>query len=259
MHTNPAMTGTHYKHLATMQWRNQWTKMNGAPTTLWASYAAKIDKINSGIGGSYEYDVIGFNKSHTALVSYAYHLPIKNMFLSFGASGGIKTLHFDANKVVTQVPDPFFQSRTYKPVFQCDFGIALHQEHWNVGLSSTQLNAATFRTDSLYEFKNSRHYWLFFDYTFKLNENWKLTPRFQVMTEMIKLGGTIALTASWKDLWFGASTSANFTNNPSVAFLVGYDIVSKFRVGYAYEQWLSQKFQGIMGGSHEIVLSVQLK
>src|SRR4051812_17678162 len=76
MHTNPAMTGAVYKHQANAQWRNQWTKTNGAPTTLWVNYAAKIDQVNSGIGVSYEYDVIGLNKSHTALLSYAYHIPI---------------------------------------------------------------------------------------------------------------------------------------------------------------------------------------
>ena len=261
MHTNPAMTGAIYKHHANAQWRNQWVKTNGAPTTLWANYAAKIDQINSGIGVSYEYDVIGLNRSHTALLSYAYHIPIKNMFLSFGVSGGIKTLKINGSQFVfPQAPEPMFQNRQLKPAFQCDFGIALHAEKWNVGLSVTQLNGATFR-DSIFPYNCKPHFWVFADYKFQLGESWSLTPRLQSYTDGLQIASTVALTASFKDrLWFGAtSTIPSNGGRFAVGPMIGYDIVGKFRLGYAYELWFNSSPAIGNDGTHEIILSYQLK
>lgn len=261
MHTNPAMTGAIYKHHANVQWRNQWVKTNGAPTTLWANYAAKIDKINSGIGVSYEYDVIGVNKSHTALVSYAYHIPIKNMFLSFGASAGMKTLKVDWSKlIVSQEGDPLVKPRTSNPVFQSDFGVALHGEKWNVGLSVTQLNGGEFK-DSLVFYENKPHFWVFADYTFDLGEKWKLTPRLQSYTDGTQICSSVALLATFKNnLWFGAtSTIPTGGGRVSAGPMIGYDIVGKFRLGYSYELSLNNSLAGGNDGTHEIILSYQLK
>lgn len=261
MHTNPAMTGAVYKHQANAQWRNQWTKVNGAPTTLWLNYAMKLDSINSGIGVSYEYDVIGMNKSHTALLSYAYHIPIRNVFLSLGASAGIKTLQIDASKFVFggTVP-PQFQNRNFAPVFQCDLGIALRSEKWNVGLSVTQLNGATFR-DSILEYTNEPHLWVFADYTFDLNEKWKLTPRLQSYTDLQQLCSSISLVATYQQkLWFGAAGSIPSNGGwYSAGPVIGYDIAGKFRLGYTYEFWFGN-FGGLGNdGTHEVILSYQLR
>lgn len=257
MHTNPAMTGAIYKHHANAQWRNQWTKVNGAPTTLWLNYAAKIDKINSGIGASYEYGSIGFTKSQTALVSYAYHIPIKKLFLSVGASAGIKTLKINFDK-------------TFKPVFQCDFGLALRAEKWNIGLSVTQLEGSTFRDSLLDYIKDVPHIWLFADYAFQLGEKWKLTPRIQSYSDLNKTTSSLALIATFKEnLWFGATASIpNRGGIYAVGPMIGYDIVGKFRLGYTYEVNLySSSNTNLYGKSevflssmtHEIILSYQLK
>jgi type IX secretion system PorP/SprF family membrane protein len=261
MHTNPAMTGAVYKHHANAQWRNQWVKTNGAPTTLWANYAAKIDKINSGIGASYEYNAIGFNKSHTALLSYAYHLPVKNMQLSFGASAGIKTMRIDGSEFISsQIPEPMFEDRQLNPVFQCDLGVALHTESWNVGLSVTQLNGTQFK-DSFFTYKNEPHIWFFADYSFQLGEKWKLTPRLQSYTDGNSVCSSLALIAAFKNnLWFGVAGSIPSNGGRyAIGPMIGYDIVGKFRIGYTYEFWLSNYYGLYNDGTHEIVLSYQLK
>jgi len=264
MHTNPAMTGAVYRHHANVQWRNQWVNTNGAPTTLWANYAAKLDKINSGIGASYEYDVSGASRSQTALLSYAYHIPIKNMFLSFGVSGGVKTMKYDFKNSGFYFPvtanDPAL-NLTSKPVFQCDFGVALHGEKWNVGLSTTQLNNAKFKNDSIIFHENVPHFWLFADYSFSLGEKWKLTPRLQSYIDRTALCSTLALVASFKDnFWFGAAASIpSHGGRPAVGPIIGYDIVGKFRLGYAYEFWVNKSPAVGNNSTHEIILSYQLK
>ena len=257
MHTNPAMTGAVYRHHANVQWRTQWTSTSGAPNTLWVNYVAKLDKIHSGVGVSYEYNATGLSNWQTALVSYAYHIPIKNLFLSLGASAGIKSFN------------PWGMDESIKPVFQSDFGVALHAEKWNVGLSVTQLNGASFRYLFL-TLKEEPHIWLFADYAFQVGEKWKLTPRIQSYSDLNQITSSIALIASFKDnLWFGATSSIPGSGGIyAVGPMIGYDIAGKFRLGYTYELNLS-RFQAyypgekseviLSSGSHEIILSYQLK
>lgn len=260
MHTNPAMTGAIYRHHANAQWRNQWTKVNGAPTTLWLNYAMKLDSINSGIGVSYEYDVIGLNKQHTALASYAYHIPIKKMFLSLGISAGIVNISFNSKDFVFNDPnDPIIPSSN-QTFFRGDLGIALHGEKWNAGLSCTKLNGYFTRSSGPYDLAS--HYWLFGDYTFQIGESWKLTPRTQVGTDLKATYSMVALTAFWKNLWFGA-TAANLHTGRGFELgpMIGYDIVGKFRIGYTYEFGINTNLSSVLqnNATHEIIFSYQLK
>lgn len=259
MYTNPAMTGAVYKHHANAQWRNQWTKINGAPTTLWLNYALKLDSINSGVGVSYEYDVIGVNRQHTALASYAYHIPIKKMFLSLGISAGIVNISFNNKYFVFNDPnDPVIPSSN-QTFFRGDFGIALHGEKWNAGVSGTKLNGYFTRSSGPYDL--APHYWVFGDYTFQLGENWKLTPRAQAGSDLKYIYSIVGLTASWKDLWFGATAANPFDGGAELGLMIGYDIVGKFRLGYAYEFGVNTHLSNSIknNATHEVILSYQLK
>lgn len=259
MHTNPAMTGAHYKHHANAQWRNQWTKVNGAPSTLWANYTLRLDSIHHAIGVSYEYDVIGNQKSHTALATYTYHLPIKNVVLSFGLSAGLNAVNFDENWV--------FVNGTYvdlsKPydtnMFQADFGVALRGEKWNCGISATQLSSPLYNSNY---YSPAIHYWAFGDYTFDLGEKWTFTPRAQVFTDTKKITSVLALVASFKErLWFGTTLASPALDGIGVGPMIGYDIQGKYRIGYTYEYWSRKSSFGPIqqNGTHEIILSFQLK
>jgi type IX secretion system PorP/SprF family membrane protein len=240
LHTNPAMTGAVYKHQANISWKDYALKDPLAASipyqqVISANYSAKLEKINSGIGGSYRYDSQSSQLFQTGLISYAYHLPIKSLFLSFGISGGIKTLNY-------QYPDATglpVSDHKYKPAFTSDFGIALRHEKWNVGVSLTQWNGATLRTkDSMqYPFKLAAHLWLFADYRFDLGENWSLTPRVQVVSDKISIYAQLQLIAAWKqNLWFGAGIEPSRIisgSNFRVCPMIGYDIKGRFRLGYS--------------------------
>lgn len=258
MHTNPAMTGAKYKHQAISQWRNQWDKTNGAPATLWVNYAAKIDKINSGLGVSYEYDVIGITRAHTGLLSYAYHLPIKNAYMSIGLSAGVRSIGYKKEDLIYYLPADPFQIKN-STNFHSDFGLAFHGENWNTGISITQLNGYFQRNNQLVN--SAPHYWIFGDYTFQLGQNWSLTPRLQLYTDLHRMASSEAIIATWKDrLWFGAISCIPFgRGNFAVGPTIGYDILGKFRLGYAYELWMNNIPGQKNNSTHEVIFSFQLK
>lgn len=265
MHTNPAMTGAVYQHSANVVWRDYWFKpVHNVPyqTTVWANYALRINTINSGLGISYRYDVVGHQKMNTALLSYAYHIPVKSLFLSIGASAGIGVLNYDYSDFSFESP---VLEPSFNPVFTSDFGIALRHEKWNVGLSVTQLNSATFRaTDMQYEhtFTLTPHFRLFGDYCFDLGDKWALTPRVQLVATRQQLLTNLQLMATWnKNLWFGAGVKNAFYGGSliTVSPFVGYDVKSKFRIGYAAN--ISTLPDGYMNNymTHELVLSFLMK
>ncbi|WP_343634506.1 PorP/SprF family type IX secretion system membrane protein [Fluviicola sp.] len=265
LHTNPAMTGAVYKHQANVSWKDYPLVKPFASMpyeqTIFANYAAKIDKINSGIGASYRYDSQGFLQMQTALLSYAYHIPIKSMFLSIGASGGIKTFNY----TLPDPSDPNMVSKTWRlsPAFTTDFGIALRHEKWNVGLSTTQWNRPVFHVkDSVgYDYRFFAHFWLFADYRFDLGANWSLTPRAQVVMDNIDFATNIQLMAAWKqNLWFGAGAQLSGTNLYAINPMIGYDIKGKFRIGYtALIRTNKTPFTYFKTLTHEVVLGFMLK
>lgn len=258
MHTNPAMTGAHYKHHANAQWRNQWIKINGAPTTLWANYAIRLDSVHHAVGVSYEYDAIGMQKSHSALMTYAYHIPINNLVISLGVSAGLNSINFENSWSPPEISNSFGVSINQNMV-QADFGLALRSEKWNVGISATQLTGPMYKGNA---YTPAIHYWMFGDYTFKLGAKWKLTPRFQIYTDAKKTSSLVAVVASLNDrLWFGSSFATPQLSGFAVGPMLGYNFLGKYRIGYTYEFWTNRSSLGTVNnnGTHEIVLSLQLK
>lgn len=267
LHTNPAMTGTVYKHQASVTWQNDAIKepfYSGAyPQTVSANYAVKLDRIHSGIGVSYRYDSPTMQQFQTALLSYAYHIPIKSMFLSIGVSGGIKTLNMWMSN--TNASGDELVKVNYNPAFTSDFGIALRHEKWNVGISMTQWNRPALRLGSApYSNYNLAAYlWLFADYRFALGENWSLTPRVQFGSDNQELYSNIQVLASWKaNLWFGSGVLSYIMNGSTnyISLMAGYDIKGRFRLGYAAKISMQNNYPGIfMPVTHEAVFSFLLK
>lgn len=261
MHTNPATTGASYKHAANAVWKDYWTKnqITGTPyqMTIWGNYAMRIDPWKSGIGVSYRYDAFGHQKRSTALLSYAYHIPIKELTLSIGASGGLNTVAYDYSKTNA------LQSYSFNPAFTADAGVMLHKERWHVGISATQLNRPIMRsTDQLATFVLEPTYWLHADYRFQLGTNWSLTPKLQMVTDFVKGISNFQVQTAWKEqLWFGVAWKSQITdfNNYTIAPMIGYDIKGKFRLGYLAN---ISSYIGVYSNRHvmhEVVLSFLLK
>jgi len=256
MHFNPAMTGLQYKQAANVQWRNQWTRVNGAPTVLWANYAQKIDKIHGAAGISYEYETIGFHQQHTALATYAFHLPLKKMTLSFGTSLGILSMQTNGNYIYPDTPNDASLPKYRDNRFQADLGAALHHEKWNIGISITQLNNSSILNNSD-GYRANGHFNA--DYTLELTPNWSLTPALHIYADLVKSASHSSLMARRKNLWFGFNIKNIILGDRSYGGMLGYDFKEKFRVGYSIEYADLQIYENTPNLTHEIVLSFLLK
>ena len=266
---NPAMSGLIYKREANVLWRNQWTAVNGAPTTLWANYNQQLRQVHGSVGLNYYYDVIGHNKMHTAVVNYAYHVQFKKTTLSFGVSAGIKSLNKSGYIPPTTIYDPALPTSShYTTTFDAQAGVAIHTKKLNAGFSITQLNRPTFRfKSSNFVYDIAPIYHLHADYTFTLTPQWKITPAVHVFSDRVKTGSTTSVKATVREkLWFGLSSwnLINFGGSfRTIGFMAGYDFKEKFRIGYNFElnefQVSNSKNDRPHNYTHEIVLSYLIK
>lgn len=258
-HTNPATIGLFQKRAANVLWRNQWTKINGAPTTLWVNYAERLDKFHSAVGIAYEYDVIGFNRQHTTLFNYAYHVKMGESVVSFGISAGTVTSQIDPDWISpSTLNDPALPTESRDTKFQSDFGIVFHRQKWNMGASITQWNRAKvfYANDASYQY--ATHFWLFGDYTFQPVEQLQLKPQVQVCSDGVKTTFSANVLATFREnYWFGVN-SMNFTNI-SLGVCGGMDIRNKYRVGYGISKSFIESGDLDFGWTHEIVLSYLIK
>lgn len=258
MHINPAFTGLLYKSEANLRHNNTFQEASHEYTQT-ANYAQRLDKIHSGIGVSYEYSRLYTQETNTALVSYAYHVPIKKITLSIGASVGV----FDYNINTRGIKNVDFSNYppskvSYKPIFQSDLGVALHHEKFNIGISYTQVPGLSTGNDSI-NYTQAPHFWLVGDYTFKLGENIKLTPRIQFVNgnqfnyamtylnltlhDKFTVGPMISMTGRLSETTYGVS--------------IGYDFWDKLRVAYAFAYY-KDAFD-YMYNHHELLLSFHMK
>lgn len=259
IHTNPAVTGLFNQHEANVLYRNQWDGVNGAPNSIYGNYGARIDKIHGGLGASYSFDAIGFNRQHSAMVNYAFHLPFSDSsVLSFGISAGM--LHFSTDP--DWVPpgtglDPTLPGASSATGFDANFGVVYHRKQWNVGMSATHLTSPSLRLESALDsgatvsYNSVVHSSIFGDYTVDLGGRLVSTSRVQAMTDFIKYTFAVSEMVTWnKMIWGGI----NFRSGDALGFMAGYDFRERFRLGYNYDVTLN-KLSAISRGSHEAVLS----
>lgn len=253
VHFNPAMSGVRYKNEANVLWRNQWTQVNGAPADLWANYTQRIDKIHGAAGITYNYDYIGFAKTHTALANYAFHIQGKNILWSLGVAAGIQNLSTSNSQ--------YFPKGT---AFQANSGIAVHTRNLNAGFSISQLNSYIYKNhQSNIAYNTAPTYHLHGDYTLNFGEKWKVTPAVHFFSDLVKTGSTTSIRATYNDkLWFGVNSwnlHSPVNSSQTLGPMLGYDFKQKFRVGYSLEFNEFRIYNNEPNLTHEVVLSFLLK
>src|SRR5258708_29914263 len=93
---NPAYAGADEKLSLTFINRNQWSGIEGAPTTQTLSAHTLFKKKQFGLGFLLVNDQIGVHRNVNASVSYAYHIQTGDQsYLSMGLQAGVKSFKAD--------------------------------------------------------------------------------------------------------------------------------------------------------------------
>lgn len=256
---NPAVAGSSDKFITKLGFRKQWTGIDGAPTTVYASINGNLSqKKTVGIGGILFSDATGPTRRLGLQLAYAYQLPLNlegNTQLGFGLSATLMQASINYNDlVIGDNGDPQLGNGTESKLgADANFGVYLRGTQYSVGIAANQLFASKFNflgTDTA-NIQNARHFYLMGNYTFDLNEKFGLQPG--LLLKMVK--GTnpqaeINVRAIYdKQYWLGLG----YRTEDALAILLGVQLNNGFNIAYSYDITTSG-LNSVSGGVHEISL-----
>jgi type IX secretion system PorP/SprF family membrane protein len=230
--------------------RWQWIGMNGAPQSQLFTYAAKLQKINSGIGLVYEHEYIGVSELNLAKLNYAYHLKLnENHHLSLGLAAGMNSIAYSKE---WSHQDTSASKNELNIGFTSDLGVFYSFKKFDAGFSITQL----IDSKNTPSYSESQHFYFYAGYTFGKDEGFQIRP--QLFFRSNQGYNSIDLNAmmSYQSKYFLGLT---YRNRDAYGITGGYTLKDRYNLSYTYEVTVSKLNNGFSGGSHEIHLGFRLK
>ena len=251
---NPAYAGSHEVISMTAIGRQQWTGLNGSPSTQTFSVHSPIKSNRVGVGLLLLRDQIGITNQYNATASYAYRIPMEHGKLAMGLQAGISNYREDNNQVGIN-NDPLFNQGAVS-YWQPNFGAGLYyySKRFYAGFSVPQLLERKYEASEVALAQSLvRHYFLHTGYVFDLSEDLKLKPN--VLIKAVE-GAPVQLDLNtnlliMEVLWVGLS----WRSFESVDGLLQLQLTDCLQLGYSYDFATSSEIRSVNGGSHELSLN----
>lgn len=255
---NPAFVGSKSDFNAALLTRTQWINIEGAPETTTFSANTRINS-GFGFGGTVISDKIGLVDNTDLNIDVSYTIPTSQFGrLSFGVKTGIAFFNNDLASGIT-VDNEVYASTTGQ-YGNLGFGMLYTTDKFYVGLSVQNLfESPVFRLQE--DIQTVRglergNYFLTAGMPIQIS---KFNNIVFLPSTMLKFNPTLPVSIDLNanfifDDIFDVGLSYRYQN--SYSGMVGVLISERFRVGYAYENYLSSIGQNL--SSHELILRVDL-
>ena len=259
---NPAYAGSRETLSVVGLHRSQWTEIQGGPTTQTLSVHSPLRNDKIGLGLSVINDRPGYENFIYAYADFSYTINTsESTKLSFGLKGGFT--HYNLDDAFLNDPevvgDPFFGNYADEWNPNVGVGLLLHSNRWYVGLSAprilnTDYNLTQETASAEYIALERISYYFTGGYVFDLSDTTKLKPSFLVKATN---GAPLSVDFNanllfYEKLWIGGTYRYN-ENTASIGGLADFQISKQFRIGYAYDHFVSD-IRPYLGGTHEILL-----
>jgi type IX secretion system PorP/SprF family membrane protein len=254
---NPAYAGSRGALSATALYRNQWTGMDGAPTTATFSLHSPLKNDNVALGLTIINDKISIFQTLNVNGIYSYSINLGKGSLNLGLQYGITNYKITPSTVrFDDESDVYATLGNVNKIYpNVGTGLFYHTEKFYAGLGVPRIVSFKMKSDDalISDIRLERHYFFNTGYVYSLNEQISLKP-----SVLLKAAsGTpvqfdLNLNAFYKD-FLGAGIS--YRNKEALCALLSVHY-KKFRFGYAHDLGIS----GISkygGGSHEIMLNFE--
>jgi type IX secretion system PorP/SprF family membrane protein len=258
---NPAYAGSKENMTGGLLFRKQWLDIEGAPTTGTFFINSPVGK-NVGLGLSALNDKIGPVEETNVYADFSYTLNLGgDRRLAFGLKGG-GTFHkvglFSqiGDGHVPDLNDPAFQQNSSKSFLNIGSGFFYYTNKYYVAVSVPNMlkssyldyNGRRFGTETL-------HYFITGGYVFDINPDLKFKP-----STMIKsaINAPISVDLSANFLFNDKfEVGGTYRLQDSFGAMVNYAVTPNLRVGYAYDQIVSD-LKVTTPSSHEIMILFNL-
>ena len=254
MALNPGYAGSHESMSISALVREQWSGLEGAPSTQTLSVHAPVKNQKFGLGLLFLHDKIGVTDQNGVYGAYAYKVPFSNGGkLSLGLQTGLT--HYQARYSQVSDTDPNFARGDVSEMhFNFGFGAYYYSKKYYLGFSIPQMVEQRFdRNNSDSDSKLVRHYFLTYGYVLDLSKSLKLKPN--MLLKIVEgAPAELDLNANLlinEVLWVGLS----WRSFDSFDGLVQLQITNQLQLGYAYDFATTTELRRVNSGSHEIMLN----
>ncbi|WP_443938893.1 PorP/SprF family type IX secretion system membrane protein [Pedobacter sp. MW01-1-1] len=273
---NPAYAGYKEEWFAQMALRAQWVGMDGAPRTASASIDGILDPLNkkNGVGLQLTSDKVGPQSSNTAVLNYAFRLPLnldETKRLSFGVGVGIDQYSLNGNLLTTLDPDDVTVATSGQSDLSPDLrlGVYYNSDNFYAGVSFLDIlqgNDINKASSSLNIAKSRHAYTIIgglvnWSYQFKMRASLLVKDDFRgpssadinimgILNDKIWLGGSIR---TGFNIWNKKEQKVNSSKENSISAIAQFFITPSIRLGYSYD-YVTSRLGSNQYGTQEITL-----
>jgi type IX secretion system PorP/SprF family membrane protein len=257
---NPAYAGSKENMTGGFLYRKQWVNIEGAPTTGTFFINSPVGK-NVGLGLSAISDKIGPVDETNVYADFSYTLNLGGeRRLAFGLKGGATMHKIDFNTIYPTLPDindeSFSGPNPNKSFLNMGTGVFYYTNKYYVALSMPNMLKSNYLDFNGVKYGNETlHYFLTGGYVFDINPDLKFKPSTMIKSA-INVPVSFDLSANF--LFNNKfEVGGTYRSQDSFGAMVNYAVNPNLRVGYAYDQIVSD-LKISTPSSHEILILFNL-
>jgi type IX secretion system PorP/SprF family membrane protein len=274
---NPAVAGTEDFIDARVGYRSQWTGFEDAPRTVYFSAHTNFSPVQTLPPGRHDtrnklaagvvafQDRTGPLSQTIARLTTAYNLALSNqgLRLSVGLSGGLRTLSFDPDGFMDNLPnpnDPALQQRVSRSALNLGAGVWMYNKSAFAGISASQLFSPASDSSAGYgelgsRLTQRRHYYFMAGARLPLGRKIYLVPSALVrFVSGVPLSYNLNAKLVLSERFWGGLA---YRGKESVSVFAGLLFSKRISLSYSYDLVTSQ-FRHAAAGSNEIHLGYRL-
>ncbi len=251
---NPAYAGIYNQASLGMSYRNQWSGIEGTPTTGMFNFHTALNENKTGAGLMVVNDQVGVINTLEVAGMYTYRINFEKAVLSMGLQAGLFNIRHDYQDLLIGDPDQVFQNQenVLKPNFGA--GIMYHTSRFFAGLSVPRLLNLKTSIDAGEAGLYNRHFYALAGGLIDMGPKTVFKP---VLFTRYVAGAPVNFDLR-ADFIYNEFIMAGFLarNFDQFGFTVGLFPANKFRLLYQYEMPL-KAFEN-RWNSHEISVGFDL-
>jgi type IX secretion system PorP/SprF family membrane protein len=257
---NPAYAGSKENMTGGVLYRKQWLDIEGAPTTGTFFINSPVGK-NVGLGLSAINDKIGPVEETNVYADFSYTLNLgDDRRLAFGLKGGVTMHKIDFNTIYPTLPDindeAFNGPNPNKSFLNIGSGLFYYTNKYYVAASVPNMLKSNYLDYSGRRFgTETLHYFITGGYVFDINSDLKFKPSTMIKSA-INAPVSVDLSANFlfNDKF---EVGGTYRLQDSFGAMVNYAVSPSLRIGYAYDQIVSD-LKVTTPSSHEIMILFNL-
>jgi type IX secretion system PorP/SprF family membrane protein len=257
---NPAYAGSKENMTGGVLYRKQWLDIEGAPTTGTFFINSPVGK-NVGLGLSAINDKIGPVEETNVYADFSYTLNLgEDRRLAFGLKGGVTMHKIDFNTIYPTLPDindeAFNGPNPNKSFLNIGSGLFYYTNKYYVAASVPNMLKSNYLDYSGRRFgTETLHYFITGGYVFDINSDLKFKPSTMIKSA-INAPVSVDLSANFlfNDKF---EVGGTYRLQDSFGAMVNYAVSPSLRIGYAYDQIVSD-LKVTTPSSHEIMILFNL-